>query len=614
MEVARLNVQNLVFRNLGLIAAGKSLSFAEASAMKLYSARAAVEVALEAVQVYGGNGYMSEYKVEQLCRDAKVLQIYAGTDDGLIQVSEDGGENWRRVDSLPGVPASSFINDVKADLHDADTVYAVLDHHKTGDFEPYLLKSTDRGHTWTSIAGDPEDGGLPSRHLVWRLVQDHENPALLFAGTEFGIFFTVDGGGKWIELTGGVPTISFRDLAIQKRENDLVGASFGRSIYVFDDYSPLRQVSEELLERDAVLFPVKDAWWYIEKRPLGRGDLNWLLAAACLVAPYEIFGLWYYGALLPNTYGAKLGGAVALGDKLRALAEQPLLVAFVAKQGFGFACLLALGLAGALLRGRKLAPVLWAPLFGASFFVLYAQSDWMPRYRLWIPALPFLCALVASGIVTIARRTGRSRFRRLVVWSACGVFLVQFALHESFDAYALGGPRTLGSQGKSIAWWSQVPAQLSQRTYPMEPLARSLLRLVPEGQTISAVSIGFIGFLTMNPIYDLGGLLTPLAARARFDDSPEVWDAFVAELLSTRPAHIYLVLRHGGLPFELEARLKDHPVIRRSYRRGFYDKPAGGSVAYLRRDLPPVDLEQRLADVLRYFPEYRERAMEMLRR
>jgi len=85
MEVARLNVQNLVFRNLGLIAAGKSLSFAEASAMKLYSARAAVEVALEAVQVYGGNGYMSEYKVEQLCRDAKVLQIYAGTDE--IQIS-----------------------------------------------------------------------------------------------------------------------------------------------------------------------------------------------------------------------------------------------------------------------------------------------------------------------------------------------------------------------------------------------------------------------------------------------------------------------------------------------------------------------------------------------
>ncbi|MEE8523698.1 MAG: glycosyl hydrolase [Thermoanaerobaculia bacterium] len=215
--------------------------------------------------------------------------IYAGTDDGLVQVSQDGGENWRQAGSLPGVPEHSFVNDVKADLHSADTVYVALDNHKTGDFAPYLLKSTDRGRTWASITGDPEDGGLPERHLVWRLVQDHENPSLLFAATEFGIFFTVDGGGKWIELTGGVPTISFRDLAIQKRENDLVGASFGRSFYVFDDYSPLRQVSEELLEREAALFPVKDAWWYIEKRPLGRGEKA-TQGASFFTAPNPPFG------------------------------------------------------------------------------------------------------------------------------------------------------------------------------------------------------------------------------------------------------------------------------------------------------------------------------------
>jgi len=350
------------------------------------------------------------------------------------------------------------------------------------------------------------------------------------------------------------------------------------------------------------------------REALGRGDLAWLVTAACLVAPYEAFGLWYYGALLPNTYGAKLGGAAALGDKLRAVAEQPLLVAFVAKQGWGFAGLLALGAAGAGLRGRALPPLLWAPLVGATGFVLYAQSDWMPRYRLWIPALPFVCALVGCGTAEIARRLGRSLVRRLAVWAVSGVLLAQFALNESFAAYALGGPRTLASQGKSLTWWRHVPAQLSQRFYPMEAVAQSLLRIVPEGETISAVSIGFIGFLTMNPIYDLGGLLTPLAARARFDDSPEVWDAFVAELLSARPAHIYLVLRQGGLPFELEARLKDHPVIRGSYRRGYYDKPVGGSVAYVRRDLPPVDLEQRLAGVLRYFPEYGERAAEMLGR
>jgi photosystem II stability/assembly factor-like uncharacterized protein len=158
--------------------------------------------------------------------------LYAGTDDGLIQVSEDGGKSWRKVEvgSLPGVPGTAFVNDVKADLHDADTVYAALDDHKSGNFRPCLLKSVDRGRTWRSIAGD-----LPDRHLVWRVVQDHVKANLLFAGTEFGIFFTIDGGGRWVKLGGDVPTIAFRDLAIKRRENDLVGASFGRGFYVLDD-------------------------------------------------------------------------------------------------------------------------------------------------------------------------------------------------------------------------------------------------------------------------------------------------------------------------------------------------------------------------------------------
>jgi photosystem II stability/assembly factor-like uncharacterized protein len=192
--------------------------------------------------------------------------LYAGTDDGILKVSEDGGTSWRTVEvgSLPGVPAAAFVNDVEADLFDADTVYVALDDHKSGDFRPYLVKSTDRGRTWRSIAGD-----LPDRHFVWRVVQDHVKPDLLFAGTELGLFFTADGGRRWVKLGGGVPTISFRDLAIQRRESDLVGASFGRGFYVLDDYSALREASEEALSREATLFPVRKALWYVERDTLG---------------------------------------------------------------------------------------------------------------------------------------------------------------------------------------------------------------------------------------------------------------------------------------------------------------------------------------------------------
>jgi photosystem II stability/assembly factor-like uncharacterized protein len=214
--------------------------------------------------------------------------LYAGTDDGLIQVSEDGGGSWRRIEvgSLPNAPAAAFVNDIEADLFDADTVYVALDDHKSGDFAPYLYASTDRGRSWRSIAGD-----LPARHLVWRLAQDHVKPGLLFAATEFGIFFTVDGGARWVELTGGVPTISFRDLAIQRREDDLLGASFGRGFFVLDDYSPLRAVDEAQLASGALLFPPRDAWWYVPRRPYGDdtpGPAD--QGASFYVAPNPPFG------------------------------------------------------------------------------------------------------------------------------------------------------------------------------------------------------------------------------------------------------------------------------------------------------------------------------------
>jgi len=184
--------------------------------------------------------------------------IYAGTDDGLFWVTEDGGGDWRRVDvgEMADVPETAFVNDVKASHHDPNTVYVALDNHKYGDFSPYLVKSTDRGRTWTSLAGD-----LPDRHLIWRVVQDHVDPDLLFAGTEFGVFFTVDGGGAWTEIPGA-PTISFRDVVIHREQEDLVAASFGRGIFVLDDYTPLRQGADGL-SGQAMLFESRPALWYL---------------------------------------------------------------------------------------------------------------------------------------------------------------------------------------------------------------------------------------------------------------------------------------------------------------------------------------------------------------
>jgi photosystem II stability/assembly factor-like uncharacterized protein len=192
--------------------------------------------------------------------------LYAGTDDGLIQVSEDGGENWRRIEvgSLPGVPATAFINDIRADLHDADTVYVALDNHKYGDFKPYLLVSRNRGRSWESLAKT-----LPDRHLVWRLVQDHVEQGLMFIGTEFGVFVTRDAGRHWDRLADGMPTIPIRDIQIQRRENDVVAASFGRGFFVLDDYTALRQLDNDALQQAAMLFEPRRAHWYLQRGVLG---------------------------------------------------------------------------------------------------------------------------------------------------------------------------------------------------------------------------------------------------------------------------------------------------------------------------------------------------------
>jgi photosystem II stability/assembly factor-like uncharacterized protein len=183
--------------------------------------------------------------------------IYVGTDDGLVQVTDNAGANWRKPDRIPGVPANGYIARIRASQHDANTVYVAVENHQHGDFAPYLLKSTDAGFTWTSIVGD-----LPARGSVYAIAEDHVDPRLLFVGTEFGAYWSKDGGQHWSKIAG-LPTIAVREIAIQKREHDLVLGTFGRGVYIVDDYSPLRTTTATTLAEAATLYPVRDAVMFV---------------------------------------------------------------------------------------------------------------------------------------------------------------------------------------------------------------------------------------------------------------------------------------------------------------------------------------------------------------
>jgi photosystem II stability/assembly factor-like uncharacterized protein len=189
--------------------------------------------------------------------------LYVGTDDGLVQVSEDGGTTWRKVESVPGVPKDAYVARIRASQHEANTAYAVFENHQNGDFLPYAYKTADAGRSWVSITGD-----LPRRGSTYSIAEDHVDPRLLFVGTEFAAYASKDGGAHWLKIAG-LPTITVRELAIQKRENDLVMGTFGRGVYILDDYTPLRTSSAETLAKPATLHPVRDAVLYVPTQHYG---------------------------------------------------------------------------------------------------------------------------------------------------------------------------------------------------------------------------------------------------------------------------------------------------------------------------------------------------------
>ena len=195
-------------------------------------------------------------------KDADLLVV--GTDDGLIQISTDGGGNWNKVNNIAGVPNNTYVNAVYCSQHDANVIYAAFNHHKYGDFKPYIYKSSNKGMSWNKISNN-----LPERGSVYSIEEDHVDKDLLFCGTEFGVFFSSNGGSHWKQLKAGVPTVAVRDLAIQRRENDLVLGTFGRGFYVMDDYSALRKVGDGNMGDQAQIFPVRDALRFEQRSPLG---------------------------------------------------------------------------------------------------------------------------------------------------------------------------------------------------------------------------------------------------------------------------------------------------------------------------------------------------------
>jgi photosystem II stability/assembly factor-like uncharacterized protein len=220
--------------------------------------------------------------------------IYAGTDDGVIQVTEDGGKHWRKVDPIAGIPEFTYVTDLQPSSRDANTVFATLNDWNRGNFKPYVMKSGDRGRTWTSITGD-----LPERSGAWSIVQDAVDPNLLFLGIEFGLYATADGGQHWVKMTG-VPNVQVRDVTIQKREGDLVAGTFGRGVFILDDYTALRDITPQTLGEKARLYPLRDAYQFNE---LNQMEASWGNTASANPP---------YGALLTYSIGQSAADKLAI--------------------------------------------------------------------------------------------------------------------------------------------------------------------------------------------------------------------------------------------------------------------------------------------------------------
>jgi len=341
------------------------------------------------------------------------------------------------------------------------------------------------------------------------------------------------------------------------------------------------------------LFFLVRRWGYAER--LGRFDLVWLAALAAVVIPYEVWGLAYYGALFPNTHAAKIREGVPGFE--RGL-DQLQLISFFARQGWAFPALCAAGLLGCLRRWRSVPPAAWVPVVSGSIFALYAWSDWMPRFRFMVPMLPALFLLMAHGVLELAELP-RSRAARAASLAVLAALVLGYGQHEMFAPYYKYKERqtyVFPTEARGAAWLAEVPANLGRRIWPLQVPARQILDLSAEGETVAITDIGFPGFLSMNPIWDLAGLVTPAAARFSPGDPASRQEA-LDDLFGRQPALMLIPFR--GIFKEFDRAIREDPRAERYERREFES-----GVQYLRKDRPPNDPVQRLRAAALRYPEY----------
>jgi photosystem II stability/assembly factor-like uncharacterized protein len=197
----------------------------------------------------GAENHTTIFTIAESPLDENILWV--GTDDGNVQITRDGGKTWTNVTAnLTGIPANTWVYHIEASVHGKGTAYAVFDGHTTGDMKPYALKTTDYGKTWTSIISDD----IQENAFVRNIQEDYVNEDLLFLGTEFGLYVTIDGGKNWSHFTNNMPPVAVHFIDLQKKTNDIVMGTHGRGVIIIDDISPLRELGQEVLSKDVHFF------------------------------------------------------------------------------------------------------------------------------------------------------------------------------------------------------------------------------------------------------------------------------------------------------------------------------------------------------------------------